>query len=101
MGVLPKISATLRRRPDVHHPVTVAEEIQPPVPQHRILAGALVISGEFDGFLVAVSVAPDVLCRAALVTFGVTALKCKPREVQRLSARIVRSIARLREGHDR
>src|SRR4029079_7663540 len=99
--VLAGVSATLRGGPDVHRPITVAEKIQSPVPQHGVLAGALVVGGQLDRFLVAIGIAPDVLRGAALVPLGVTTLKRKPREVQRLSARIVRPVARLCERHDR
>ena len=97
MRVLAEVPAALGHRPDVHRAITIAEEIDAAVPEHRVLAGALVVGGQRDGFLVAVGIPPDVLRRAALVPLGVAALKGKPREVQRLAGRIVtirRSLAR-------
>src|SRR5437773_12228941 len=101
MRVLAWIAATVGYGPEVHRPVTVTEKIQSAIPEHRVLAGALVVGRQLCGLLVAFYIPPQILCGAALVPLGVAALEGKPREVQGSAVWIVRAVTRLRERKDR
>ncbi len=85
-GVLLQPLSALVHGPDVHGPVAVAEEIDAPVPVHRVLAGAREIRRQRDRFL-ARDVLPQLLGRPALVMLRLASLEILAREEQRLAVR--------------
>ena len=52
VGVLAEVAAVAVHRPEVHRAVAVAGEVDPAVPEHRLLAGAGVIGRQRRGFAV-------------------------------------------------
>ncbi len=97
-SVLLEVAALEVHGPDVHRAVAVAQEIDPVLPDHRILAGPGVVGRQRDGLFAAEDEGPQVLGRAALVALRVTALEREPGEEERLACRIERSVGRLVEG---
>ena len=81
-------------RVDVHHAVAVGKEVDPSVPEHRIVRGSGPVGGQRHGLRTGV-VAPDVLRRAALVAFGLTRLPVVAREEKRVAVRRVARFRRL------
>ena len=88
-------------RPEVHRAVAIAQEVDPALPQHRRLAGARIVGRERNGFFRAEGERPQVLRRAAAIALGVAALKRQSREDEARAARVIRTVARLGERHER
>ena len=86
--------------PDVHGAVAVAQEIDPALPDHRVLARAGVVRGEGRGLVGPERVGPQVLGRAALVALGVAALEGETGEVERLARGVERSVGGLAERQE-
>ena len=96
-GVLLEPAALEVHRPDVHGAVAIAQEVDPALPDHGVLARAGVVGRQGGGLVGADRVRPEVLGRAAFIPFGVTALERKPREIERPACRIERSVRGLAE----
>src|SRR4029078_12691170 len=92
LRVLPGIAAAFGDRPDVHRPVAIAEKVDATVPEHRILARAFVVRRQRRGFLVPLREAPQVLCRAALVSLGVAPFTRESSEIESPTRGVLRRI---------
>src|SRR5271156_6650480 len=95
---LAPIIARFVHGPKIHRTVPVADEVDAALPPNRFLAGAVEIGAEWFRLAVALSVFPDVLDKAALVTLGVAALKPQPRKKKRLARRLKSTRIRLAQG---
>ncbi len=60
-------------RPEVHHPVLIADEIQSPLEPHRIFARARVVGRQRDRLFASIE-APEILRRSPFVALGMTGL---------------------------
>ena len=83
MALFFQVLALLVHRPDVLDAVAVRDEVDAPVPDHRVRGSAVVVSRKRFGLMSAIK-APDVLRPAALVALGLAPLLVPAREVERV-----------------